>query len=394
MNIIYASCLCTKDKYNKLFKETIIKPGQQVQKYHRLLVEGLVKNKANVKTVTVLPITKANYPKVFVEFEEEVSNDIIYIYLPLINLPLVKNIIGFINSFFYTFFSCLKDKEVIIIGDVLNLSVCAGALCASKMLKRDNMGIVTDVPFYLYKGSRNLSLKLNNQLIKSFDSYLFLTEDMNKLINKFNKPYIVIEGQVDINMKNIENTLSTKYDKKICIYAGGLQKIYGIKNLIQAFITAKVKNAELHFYGNGDFEDELKIICKKHMNIKYFGVMTNDYVMKEEIRATLLINPRPTNEEYTKYSFPSKNMEYMVSGTPVLTTKLPGMPKDYYSHVYLIEDESVDGLSEALKNILTKSNEELHEKGRLAKEFVLKEKNNIVQAEKILKLMNKLNNTL
>lgn len=63
---------------------------------------------------------------------------------------------------------------------------------------------------------------MNNQLIKSFDSYLFLTEDMNKLINKYNKPYIVIEGQVEINMEGIDNNLFGKYDKKVCIYAGGL----------------------------------------------------------------------------------------------------------------------------------------------------------------------------
>lgn len=93
--------------------------------------------------------------------------------------------------------------------------------------------------------------------------------------------------------------------------------------------------------GMRDFEDELKNICKRHSNIKYFGVIPNDYVVNKELKATILINPRPTNEEYTKYSFSSKNMEYMVFGTPVLTTKLSGMPEEYYPYVYLFKDESI-----------------------------------------------------
>ena len=103
------------------------------------------------------------------------------------------------------------------------------------------------------------------------------------------------------------------------------------------------------------------------------------------------MNPRPTTEEYTKYSFPSKNMEYMVSGTAVLTTALPGMPEEYKKHVYLIEDEGVDGISNAFKNIAKLSDEEVVNKGRLAREFVLSEKNNKIQTKKIIELINRIN---
>ena len=36
--------------------------------------------------------------------------------------------------------------------------------------------------------------------------------------------------------------------------------------------------------------------------------LRNDRVVEEQLRATLLVNPRPTTEAFTKYSFPSKNM--------------------------------------------------------------------------------------
>ena len=113
----------------------------------------------------------------------------------------------------------------------------------------------------------------------------------------------------------------------------------------------------------------------------------NSEIIEKEMDATLLINPRPTNEEYVKYSFPSKNMEYMASGTPVLTTALPGMPQEYYPHVFLIRDESADGVAEALREVFAHSDEELFQKGSAARKFVLRERNNVVQAAKILDML-------
>ena len=99
------------------------------------------------------------------------------------------------------------------------------------------------------------------------------------------------------------------------------------------------------------------------------------------------MNPRPTHEEFVKYSFPSKTMEYMASGTPVLTTRLPGMPKEYYPYVDFIEEESAAGIAAALKAVLTRSDEELFQKGQKARAFVLEGRNNVVQAKRILTML-------
>jgi glycosyltransferase involved in cell wall biosynthesis len=213
---------------------------------------------------------------------------------------------------------------------------------------------------------------------------------MNEIVNPKRYPYIVLEGHADLAMKDVENSLENKADKKICLYAGSLRRIYGIENLVRGFIKSNVPESELHIYGSGDFEKDLTELAKQYENVKYMGLAPNSEIVDAEVRATLLVNPRPIGEDYTKYSFPSKNMEYMASGTPVLTTKLPGMPADHLPHVYLIEDESSDGIAEVLGDLLTKSPEELFEKGKTAKEFILEEKNNIKQAKKLIDLINKL----
>ena len=114
----------------------------------------------------------------------------------------------------------------------------------------------------------------------------------------------------------------------------------------------------------------------------------NQEIVKEEVKATLLINPRPTNQEFVKYSFPSKNMEYLVSGTPLLTTRLPGMPMEYYPYIYTIDAETDEGLCKTLRVLLSKSKQELHENGKRAKMFVLENKNENIQGKKIVLLLN------
>ena len=43
-------------------------------------------------------------------------------------------------------------------------------------------------------GLRALPVKIKNSVIKSYDSYIFLTEQMNKLLNVKKRPYVIIEG--------------------------------------------------------------------------------------------------------------------------------------------------------------------------------------------------------
>lgn len=392
MNILYTYSNCSPHKYKSLVESSGIMILQQAQKYHQLLLEGISEIGLNIVAFSCLPVNRQLTKKLFFKSEKDKYKEINYTYLPFINFPILRNISILLSSFFRTIGFFVKNRDTVVICDILNISVTSGALLATKLLRKKAIGIVTDVPGILADGNNvkvPITQKINRWILSKFDAYLFLTEQMNTLINKENRPFVVIEGQVDIGMSSNENILDNKYDKKVCIYSGSLKSIYGIKMLTQAFIDANVENSELHVYGDGDFTNELREISRCNEKIRYFGVKPNSYVVDEQLKALLLINPRPTNEEYTKYSYPSKNMEYMVSGTPTLTTKLPGMPKEYNEFVYLIENETVEGLSQILRDVLSKPREELHKKGLKAKEFVLREKNNVIQAKKILGMIQK-----
>ena len=270
----------------------------------------------------------------------------------------------------------------------MSRSCITGIIKGNKKRKFPIIMIVLDLPEYQFDSK---TAEEYEKLLDKADGYIFLTEHMNNKVNKVGKPYVVLEGHCDCNLKEINP--SDKYEislgKKVVVYAGKLLKIYGIENLVQGFIQANIPDAELQIFGDGDYVEELKEICATHQNVKYMGVRLNKEIVEVEQKSALLVNPRPTSEEFTKYSFPSKNLEYMASGTPVLTTRLPGMPTEYYPFIYTIDEDSPKGVANALEKVFANDFNARQEMGSKARQFVLNEKSNVVQAKKIVEFIQK-----
>lgn len=397
-NILYISSLCSDNLLGYIHATSKIKPLYSVQKFHRLLVNGLIANGIEVTSLSAIPLSSTHHAKKIWITKKEVENNIQFIYLPFINLPYLRQCCISVGSFFTTLFWIWKNrkKNPIIIVDVLNVAVSTAAFFAARFSKVKICAIITDIPVMLMQMSNKnsfnflgkLAVSISTKFLSSYDYYVILTEQMNNLANPKNKPYCIIEGLVDDSIRNKANSSSAKAADRIILYAGSLYEKYGIKKLIEAFIRLKEPDIQLHIYGDGEMAAEITDYSQKDLRIKFFGVVPNQIVVQKLQEATLLVNPRPSNEEFTKYSFPSKNMEYMASGTPLITTPLPGMPEEYHQYVCLFNDESIEGFASTIKQILSLSAEELNELGMRAKEFVLNKKNNIIQARKLMKMLN------
>lgn len=398
-NILYLSNLCSANTWNKILKISKYIPGQAVQKFHRLLIEGLESHDyCKTGVLSTLPVSPKSTNKRFWNIKSEKIGNVDYEYIPFINIHFIKEICIFffmmIKIILWRFKSWKNRKTVIC--DVLNATVSFSALIACKLTSVKIIAIVTDIPGYMVNEDSIKSLRSKlftifvKKLIVFFDGYILLTEYMNPVVNPKNKPFMIMEGVVDIKMDTQENDLQNKNKYKVLLYAGGIYKKYGVQKLIEAFMNINDPLIRLYIYGNGDLKKIMPIFCKKDNRIIYHGIKPNEEVVAEQIKSTLLINPRPNSLKLAKFSFPSKNMEYMVSGTPVVTFPLSGMPKEYHNFVFLFEDETVENMAKTIRNILSLSKESLHEKGKNAKSFVIQNKNNYKQAERILTFINSL----
>lgn len=366
-------------------------PGYAIQKFSKLITTGLIKNGVSVDVLSVISVSSKSSKKVFWNEDNENEDGVFFWYVPFINLPLLRQVCITVVSFIKTLFWGARDrKDKCLICDALCRSGCIGSLLASKLLGLKSVGIMTDMPGMVTKGVKNKRLKkiitsINLQYFKWFDSMVYMTQQSNDLLNTNNKPYIIMEGSVDYGLLDEVIEKNNNQTRDI-VYAGCIHKRHGLDLLVKAFTKLEGEDLRLILFGDGSFVDELDDYIKMDSRIIYRGVVENTVIIKAEVNACLLINPRPSNQDFTLYSFPSKNHEYMVSGTPVATTKLPGIPEEYYPYLFLLEDETIEGYYNSLKTILSKPKEELEEMGRKSKQFVLEKKNNVVQAKRILDL--------
>ncbi len=382
MKILYVSAMFDDKTYAELFTKEK-KPMHAANKYHTLLSRGLAACGAEVNTYSALPISRENCDRKFVKVPSKNDDGVLREYVGVLNFPVVRHGMTFMGAFFKSLFS---KKGTVVLYDVLNVSLCYGAVLGAKLSGKKCIGIITDLPQFMPIAQKKSFLKLNKKLIALADGYVFLTAEMDKAVNPKNKPHVVLEGHVDAGMATREHKPFSNEKKKV-LYAGSLKTIYGIKTLCEAFAACSKENEELHIYGDGDYVPEMRELIKSHANIIYHGNRPNAEVVEDELESTLLVNPRPTEGEYTKFSFPSKTLEYMVSGTPVLSARLQGIPEEYDDYLYYFDDKDPEGLKKSLREILDKPVGEIAERGARSRDFALSNKSNVSQAGRIIDLI-------
>ena len=251
--------------------------------------------------------------------------------------------------------------------------------------------IVPDLPEYMAHNRnfivdqlKKIDMRSLWSLYNDVDGFVVLTEYMKEKLPIKSKPYEIIEGIFNPQDQPVLELSS----RKSIFYSGTLAKRYGVMTLVNSFIKADLKDYVLEICGMGDSKDEIIKLASLYPNIHYYGQLPREKVLQIQRAATLLVNPRTPEGEFTKYSFPSKVMEYLASGVPTLMYKLPGIPDEYYDYCYCITELGEDALVNQLKMIINKPPTELKQLGEKAQEFILNEKNPISQCSKISTLIN------
>lgn len=390
MNILFIGKACPLKTAQSILEQSGKNPGYQIIKFTDLILKGFIFNQQEVSVLTNI----SNPNNVFAFSQNETENNIHYKYLPSIRIPILYQLLHICYSFIYTFYWCLKSNgEKIIICDIFASSSSRGAIAASRLFNIRRCAIITDMiatPITTEFDIKKIWWKIffktrrwnQRNILKRYDQFIFLTQQMNLIYNPLNKPYIVMEGSVDYSFT--PNTNIQKHEPRIIMYAGSIEAEYGFNELVQAFMALPNSDVELHIYGNGKFVKTLLDYQKQDSRVKYQGIVSNEQIVALEQQATLLVNPRLSHEDFVKYSFPSKTSEYMLSGTPLLTTKLPGIPKEYFDYLYTFEEETIEGFAKKMYEILALPSEELKIKGLNAQQFILQHKNNVIQTKRLI----------
>lgn len=387
MKILFLGSLYPDKTFESLIKSKI-NVGFAAQIFQKALLAGLDRF-SQVQVISEVTIPSFPSTKILMVKEESFShgssNNLVDRTVPYLNLPIIKQIsicISYIRSIRKT-----EKADVLLIYEITSrhlLSAILGSRSSKKVL------IVPDLPEYMSENKKIFYLILKridrciiDFLLKYIDGFIFFSECMKESLHIVKKPYMVLEG---IYNSNLEPAMIKKSEKKILLYTGKIEKWFGLYDLLSAFTKIKGDTYELWLCGNGDLA-MIKEFTNKDHRIKYLGVIPHNEVLRLQQKATILINPRHSYDKYTKYSFPSKTMEYMASGTPTLMCRLDSIPKEYYEHLFFFEDESVEGMSKMIKHCLDKPIAELSEKGKKASLFIKESKSSEIQGQRVFKFL-------
>lgn len=230
-----------------------------------------------------------------------------------------------------------------------------------------------------------------NKIWRSYsytDSFVLLSKYMTERIYESVNNNIVVEG---IAPTFIPSPIQLKRDK-VLVYTGALEKFAGIENLIDAFMATRDSDFRLVICGSGSLSGYVRDCAKNDSRIEFMGSVTHEDAISIQINAFALINPRLPSVSLTRYSFPSKTIEYLISGTPMIGYKLEGIPEEYYEHMFIPSDESVEQLKETISNVLNTDPSVMKSRAEKAQLFILNYKTATKQCKRIIKFLKKTEN--
>lgn len=405
MNVLFLGQFYPKGIIENIVEDTRGKVGFSNHNFEMSLISGFSKHRdVNLRILTA--------PMVF-SFPHNNKNAFIRKVSYIENNYSVNSIgfcnIAVINKFYQKWVltkAIIKEIETFG-GDEITIVVNTPSLTLSSALfkslsditgkKIKTVLIVPDVPECMIKMSGKMNLKnrivqllnkRNAQLSLRYDKYVYLTEAMNDFYQAKSNDYIVIEGLIDDSKVKIEYT-PPKFEgnKEIILYTGTLRRIFGVMNLIEAFKKAEIADAELWICGSGECASEIEQIAKNNASIKFYGLVSSQKALELQSKATILANPRSSEGEYTKYSFPSKTIEYLLAGRTVIMNRLPGVPLEYDNYIEYPDDESIESWAKKMREIVADDKENRLKLNIAGRKFILDNKTAKLQCGRILDLV-------
>ena len=400
LRILFLGGAVPEDIMEKIANNEKTQPQIAGQKLQWNIIKGVESSFGKpIDIISFIPVSDyPKYPKIFFGYRtwKRYEKSQIKV-IPFINIIILKNITRFLSSLIMVSIWLIKHRHYtnskILIYPMYSPYVLA-TLIATFILGGKAILIIPDLPKYMNLSKRKSLIKtilkpldtyIINRLVNKMSGLIVLTRYIAKDIIKSKVSFIVMEGIVPVKCgADRQNLGPTKIKtNKIITYAGGLIEEYGVKMLIDAFVLIKDEDYRLWLFGKGELEELIKYASQKDHRIKYWGLVSNIECINKQLQSTVLVNLRSSKSSFTKYSFPSKILEYIVTGRPVITTKLPGIPEKYFKYLFVLHNETPEELAKLLIKVCSMDTNVLSEFGKRAKEFVYNNKNYYIQGKRI-----------
>lgn len=309
--------------------------------------------------------------------------------LPFINVVAIKHASRFL--------ACLTRgtralrswrPDVLLIHGVHSPFLYYGLL-ARRLLRLRTVVVLTDPPGVVNATDsrlatllKRLDVRLIRRALRGVDGVVALTEPLATHLAP-HRPHLVMEGilaETDAPTPRAPREGGAPFR---VMYAGGLLASYGVDRLVDAVGMLGPDAVLLTVYGRGPLAAGIDDRATRGAPVEPVRFAPREEVLRRYAEADVLVQPRPVGQEFVRYSFPSKLLEYMRSGTPVLSTRLPGVPPEYEPYVSWADDDSAEGLARALADLMGETEEARTTRAAAASRFVVERCSPAAQGRRI-----------
>ena len=268
-------------------------------------------------------------------------------HIGFVNLVLVKHLMRFFGCLARPFW--LRGCRVVVIHGVhspylvFGLLLRLGGKTVIPVLT-DPAGVVLGTDGGILKRLKSLDKRIVRAMLRQFSGVVALAPDLLRDLPA-SMPRLVFPGIVSRDwLEAVAAGVPLKQPGFSVLYAGGLNRRYGAEALLEA--ARLLPHVQFHFFGRGDHGDAIAACGLP--NVTAHGFVGQAALVPHLLAADVLINPRPTSEAFAAESFPSKLIEYLAAGRPVLTTRMKAIPTALQQAFHYIDDETPQGIASAI----------------------------------------------
>ena len=407
MKEILVICGCFPKEYEEEYLDNTVGLAQiAADRLQKNIINGIKEIEGVTPYVVTAPFVgyyPNGYKKMFVKNCEYQSDNVKY---KIVGFPTIKGVETYVKSVKLAHSInewCKKSSDN---RNVIIYSHYAGFMRALGKAKRkftdiNACCIITDMPElsavrptnFLQKCRTlpsHIMFRTTYKNLPYVNYFALLSKHMATELSLSKERFCVVECMCDPESAySVEKNTFLEKRKKDDIYfaySGTLDKQYGIKELLEAFTSIDDSKLHLWICGDGNGKEEMQKLMEEDHRIEYFGCLKHNEVLAFQQAADILINPRSSEGLFTKYSFPSKTIEYMLAGKPVIAYKLMGIPDEYDDYLLYVKDCKT-GLADCIKKYGNTSKSELIAIGKNNRAFAMQNKNYRIQTKKILMRM-------
>ena len=139
--------------------------------------------------------------------------------------------------------------------------------------------------------------------------------------------------------------------RPIVLYTGAKGPWAGMDLLLEAWPLVRHPSARLWVCGQGRHAG-LGVAAARDPRITDFGVVKESRLRELTEQASVLVNPRSPDYPGNRMNFPSKVLDYLGTGKPVVTTRTAGLAPEYDRVLIFAEPATPAALAAALDGVL------------------------------------------